>query len=459
MGCLKTMLHHSTSFNTLKTYNLHGDLKLVIDIKYNPYNFLPESLFQMAVRINKKRQFLFVSRLLGKHLAVDPAISLGAGTILASMLMEDEGLESHPQVKEIVQMINSEVPDRKLSLNSLAIKSNLPNKTIFIGFAETATGLGHAVFHHFQNAHYIHTTREEILHMEPSFYFEEEHSHATSHSVYASEQTLQDAETIVLIDDEITTGLTLSNLIVALNNSFPGKRYKILSILDWRTEQHQNDFTQLMNEHNISAEIITIMGGQFTLLNQASIEEKETPFLYGVQPFDMFADEQLSLEITSKHRSEHAAYCHFTGRFGLTSDLHEKMDDWIERFIDKLPKTQRDKSTLVIGIGENIYFPHRFALAFGNDTKVQTTTRSPILAKTEEAYPIQHKCKFKLPDSNGIDQYLYNLSEIDAEQIIVISESVQDHATWFPLLSYLETLAPVSWVSLTLPDRGEKNGA
>ncbi len=457
MGCLKKMLHHSTSFNTSKTYNLHGDLKLAIDIKYNPYNFLPKSLFQMAVRINKKRQFLFVSPLLGKHLAVDPAISLGTGTILASMLMENEGLKSHPLVNEIVEMVNSEIPNRKLSLDSLSFKSSLPKKTVFIGFAETATGLGHAVFHHFQNAHYIHTTREEILHMEPSFYFEEEHSHATSHSVYAPEQTLKDTETIVLIDDEITTGLTLSNLIVALNDSYPGKRYKILSILDWRTKAHQEDFIQLMRKHNISAEIITIMGGQFTLENEASIEEIETPLLDSMQPFSVFANEKLSLEITSNHRSEHATYCNFTGRFGLTSNLHEEMDDWIARFVDNLPNIKRDKPTLIIGIGENIYFPHRFALAFGNNTKVQTTTRSPILAKTEELYPIQHKCRFILPDSNGINQYLYNLSEIDAEQIIVISESVQNPATWFPLLSYLETLAPVSWVSLTQPVRGEKN--
>jgi len=450
------MLHHSTSFNTLKTYNLHGDLKLVIDIKNNPYNFSPEALFQMAVRINKKRQFLFVSRLLGKHLAVDPSISLGTGTILASMLMEDAGLESHPLVNEIIQMVNSKIPNRKLSLDSLAFKSSLPNKTVFIGFAETATGLGHAVFHHFQNAHYIHTTREEILHMEPSFYFEEEHSHATSHSVYAHEQTLKDADTIVLIDDEITTGLTLSNLIVALNVSFPGKRYKILSILDWRTEAHQQDFIQLMNSYNISAKIITMMAGQFSLQNEATIEEEEIPFLNSMQPFSVFSDEKLAQEITSKHRSEHGIYCNFTGRFGLTSNLHEQLDDWLEEFINKLPNLDRDKSTLVIGLGENIYIPLRFALTFGNNTKVQTTTRSPILAKTDELYPIQHKCKFMLPDSNGINQYLYNLSEIDAEQIIVISESVQDPATWFPLLSYLETLASVSWLSLTFPVRGEK---
>ena len=259
----------------------------------------------------------------------------------------------------------------------------------------------------------------------------------------------------MLIDDEITTGLTLSNLIVALNVSFPGKRYKILSILDWRTEAHQQDFIHLMNTHNISADVITFMGGQFKLLNEATIEEKEIPFLDDKQSHTVFADEELALEITSKYQSEHGSYCNFTGRFGLASDLHVEMDGWIERFINKLPNLDRDKSTLVIGIGENIYFPLRFALTFGNNTKVQTTTRSPILAKTDELYPIQQKCKFSLPDSNGIDQYLFNLSETSWEHIIVISESVQDPVTWFPRLSHLETLAPVSWLSLTMPVRGE----
>lgn len=37
----------------------------------------------------------------------------------------------------------------------------LDETTLFIGFAETATALGHAVFNTFQsNAIYIHTTRE-----------------------------------------------------------------------------------------------------------------------------------------------------------------------------------------------------------------------------------------------------------------------------------------------------------
>ena len=395
------MLQHSTSFNALKTYNLHGDLKLTIDIKDNPYNFSPEALFQMGVRINKKRQFLFVSRLLGKHLAVDPAISLGTGSILASLFMVSEGEKSHPQLAEIVDMVNLGVPDRKLSEKSLKYKSKLPTKTVFIGFAETATGLGHAVFNHFEDTIYIHTTREEMLNMEPSFFFEEEHSHATSHRAYVPTETLSDAETFVLVDDEITSGLTMSNLIIALNNSYPGKRYKILSILDWRNDKHQNDFIHLMDTHGISAEVITMLAGQFSLLNSAVIEEQEINYLNGSKEFEVIADEGFSALTTSKHTSTFATYSTFTGRFGLTSEHHDKMDEWIQSLIDKLSHIDRNKSTLVIGMGENIYIPQRFALALGEQTTVQTTTRSPIFAKNENNYPIKYKSKFTLPDSNG----------------------------------------------------------
>ena len=452
------MLQHTNSSDSLnqKTYNLHGDLKLSIDIKDNPYGISSDALFEMGVRINKKRQFLFVSRLLGKHLAVDPAISLGTGSILASMLMESEGEKRHPQLREIVKMVNSGIPNRKLSAESLAYKTKLPTKTVFIGFAETATGLGHAVFNHFQDANYLHTTREELTDMEPTFYFEEEHSHATSHRVYSTEKILKDAETIVLMDDEITSGLTVSNLIVALNESFPGKRYKILSILDWRSDQHQFDFAALMKVHGISAEVIAMLSGQFSLLNQAVIEEKEIGYLDGSKQFEVLAPEESAKEAMAKHRSDYAVYSTFTGRFGITSEHHAEMDAWIQTLVNQLPHIDRNKSTLVIGIGENIYIPLRIALALGEQSKVQTTTRSPIFAKNEQTYPIKHKCKFVLPDSSGIDQYLYNIQDVGAEQIIVISESVSDQATWFPLLTYLESVAPVTWLSLTLPNsRGE----
>ena len=59
--------------------------EIEMDITANPYDFELSDLFKMATRINKKRRFLFVSTLLGKHLAVRPQVPLLTGTLLAMM--------------------------------------------------------------------------------------------------------------------------------------------------------------------------------------------------------------------------------------------------------------------------------------------------------------------------------------------------------------------------------------
>ena len=60
----------------------------------------------------------------------------------------------------------------------------LPDQTLFIGFAETATGLGHAVFNLFDQAYYLHTTREQIPQLASELNFNEDHSHAVNHRCY-----------------------------------------------------------------------------------------------------------------------------------------------------------------------------------------------------------------------------------------------------------------------------------
>lgn len=71
---------------------------------------------------------------------------------MASWLMKSEGESKHPQLTSIAEMVYSGIPNRILSETSLLYKSNLPTHTVFIGFAETAAGLGHSVFNHFQEA-------------------------------------------------------------------------------------------------------------------------------------------------------------------------------------------------------------------------------------------------------------------------------------------------------------------
>ena len=406
----------------------------------------------MALRVNKKRQFLFVSPLIAKHLAVRPAVALGTGTLLAYLLMEDARLKVPSNNDALVELIKTGKSDPYMIDQALSYKTKLPEKTVFIGMAETATGLGHAVFHHFEDAAYIHTTREQILGLTPSFVFEEEHSHATSHIVYAPKGMLEEAETIVLVDDEISTGNTLVNLIQSLDDQFPGKKYKSLSILDWRNKEQQKKTAKLAADRKIQVEVMSLMKGQFELHHSESPDEAPIDYLTGgheVLLQEIVKAGQLPYESATGQR-----YSTLTGRFSLTSSEHAEIDQWAEQTASSV-KTEAGEKPLVIGIGENMYLPLRFALALNSNALVQTATRSPIFASAAEGYPINEKVKFRLPDAEGVDQFLYNLKQLDINKIYLIAESVVDEAAWRPLISYLEEKAPVEWISLTSAKKGE----
>ncbi|MGK7376720.1 phosphoribosyltransferase domain-containing protein [Planococcus sp. 1R117A] len=432
-------------------YKLWQQLDLSIAVNYT-YKGLPvESLFSMALRVNKKRQFLFVSPLIAKHLAVSPAIALGTGTLLAYLLMEDAEIDFPSHAEELVQLIKTGEADPENIKEAFAYKTALPKKTIFIGMAETATGLGHAVFQHFEDAAYIHTTRENIKGLTPSFVFEEEHSHATSHIVYAPKGMFEEAETIVLIDDEISTGNTFVNLIKALDDQFPGKKYKALSILDWRSQEQQEKFRELAESRKIQVDVLALVKGQFNLHHSESPNEAAIEHLtgsHGVSLQELAKARQLS------HKSATGqGYLSLTGRFGLTSSEHTEVSRWAEQMAQAVGGAKDGEKPLIIGIGENMYLPIRFAYALSSNALVQTTTRSPIFASTNEDYPIKEKVKFRLPDSEGVDQFLYNLKELDINKIYLLAESVVDESAWQPLLAYLEEKAPVEWISLTTAKR------
>lgn len=412
------------------------------------YKELPaKSLFSMALRVNKKRQFLFVSPLLAKHLAVHPALALGAGSLLASLLMEKTGLPAHPQAPELAQMIQTGTADMEISRKSLAYKTTLPKNTVFIGMAETATGLGHAVFHHFDEAAYLHTTREEISGETPSFVFEEEHSHATSHKVFAPKGLLEKAEMIVLVDDEISTGNTLFNLVSALDEQFPGKSYISLSILDWRNEEQQQKSVELAAERNIQLDVLSLMSGEFQLIHGSSPEEPKVDYLES-NSLPVFSPRTLDTNANHYQSKTGQRYISLTGRFGLTSKEHQHIDAWSEKAVAAIEPAGTAKRPLVIGIGENMYLPLRFALNLSGDPLVQTATRSPIFASDTESYPIKEKVRFTLPDVQDVDQFLYNINQLGVDKIYLISESVVDPVLWQPLLAYLNKTAPVEWISL-----------
>ena len=158
-----------------------------------------------GLRRNPRRAHLLVSTVLGKHIPADPVAVRAAADRLADLVAE-----------------------------------RLAGPCVVFGFAETATGLGHCVAARLDAAVYLQSTRRPgaVVHGE----FTEGHSHATSHLVQpTSPDLLSAADTLVLVDDEISTGATALDSIRALHGLAPHRRYVVASLVDLRSPEHVED--------------------------------------------------------------------------------------------------------------------------------------------------------------------------------------------------------------------------
>lgn len=404
-------------------------------ITENPYDFALSDLFKMATRINKKRRFLFVSTVLGKHLAVRPQVPILTGTLLAMMYHHKLTGEETALLPNVVQALKQH-ENAPAVLQQVEDKGiDLPEETLFIGFAETATALGHAVFNAFQSkATYIHTTREQLPDIEPFVTFEEEHSHATSHRVYSEQpEKLLQAKRIVLVDDEITTGNTVVNIIETLRKKFPYvKHYTVLSILDWRSEQQQSVFKQLENEWDLRIDFISIMSGQFTSIGEPTLSSKQ------VETTTQEAGEMMLLSVKEpieqkRYRSiaengveNNAPYTLATGRFMLTAEQHKEQKNTIKSIAGQLKRLRTGGPVLVIGTGEFMYVPMQLAAHLGEHVYIQSTTRSPIYCGVEPGYTITEKIAFESPENNGVENYLYNINSHPYTELFLVVERIAD---------------------------------
>lgn len=166
------------------------------------------ALCDFAARANPKRGFLIVSRVLGRHLPTPPEALRAAADALAAQIPGD-----------------------------------LPAPVLFCGMAETATGLAQAVWAAWRGRHpvlasaYVQSSRQIVPGARVLCRFEEGHSHAASHMVQVSgevEEVLPQARSLVIIDDECSTGSTFAEAAEALVGALPQtERIACASLTDW----------------------------------------------------------------------------------------------------------------------------------------------------------------------------------------------------------------------------------
>jgi hypothetical protein len=303
------------------------------------------SLVSFGSRMNRKRRFLFVSKVLGKHLPTKPSVM-------------------KKNFREMKEKVLEEIDTSK--------------KTLFIGFAETATALGQGVFEELflENSFYIHTTRYQTS-KEKLLEFREEHSHAPSHILYKPDFPL-DCENIVLVDDEVSTGKTTLNIVKELKTIFPNANYFSISMLDW-------------SEVKSDVKFLSLHSGKFEFTSK----EFEIPKVISENP-----------------KAKNLVFKNF-GRFGVSKKL-----DLDFSFLNLQELT--GKRVLVLGTSEFMYPPYLLAKYLEErsvDVYFQATTRSPVNVDGV----IESKLSFKDNYFEEIDNFLYNL--IEYEKIIICYET------------------------------------
>ncbi|EFC80654.1 phosphoribosyltransferase family protein [Parafrankia sp. EUN1f] len=209
-------------------------------------------LVGLALRRNPRRAHLLVSRVLGKHLPVPPAVALDAGARLAALV------RALPE------------PGRWAGPGPAA--APVP---IVIGYCETATALGHAVADGLPNSHYLHTTRRQVPGSTPLLEFVESHSHATHHWLMPQDpDVLAQPGRLLLVDDELSTGRTALGTIRILHAFAPRTDYAVAALVDARPPAARDAFEALAAELGVRIDVVSLVAA--TVAVPVDITERAT---------------------------------------------------------------------------------------------------------------------------------------------------------------------------------------
>jgi len=347
-------------------------------------------LFRIAERINPKRSFLFVSTVLGRHIPVRPRDHFAA-----------------------VNAIVDQIPDALLG-----------GPLLIMGYAETAVGVGAAAARRIRerqpeaNLLYLSTTRHPVASRE-WVSFSEGHSHATAHHVMAPtlcELLSGPARTLVLVDDETTTGNTFAALFKAVHDGgVDVKRVLLLTLTDWSSGRAAEAIMELCP--GIPVDAFSLVRGEWRWEQDAKATLPAVPIWAG--------DATLPAWIPNPNSVPNPLF--HAPRLGLQMEpIIESMMEPMRPLIPAaLPAVAAGDSVLVIGTGEHVWGPMLLAERLeqeGADVRFVATTRSPIL----NGEVIRHKVTFPDHYRVGVPMYLHNVPERPCARVIIMTETGDD---------------------------------
>ncbi|MEV0846023.1 phosphoribosyltransferase [Streptomyces sp. NPDC049954] len=218
-----------------------------------------KDLLGLALRRNPKRAHLLVSHVLGKHVPQSPRVIRAHGLALGERVRALLGPEA--------------------------------DRATVLGYAETATGLGHCVADGLVRAPYLHSTRRPVPGVPRAAGFEESHSHATTHLLLPEDTALlfgshhgapaigasaadgsatdsseaTEPGPLVLVDDEFSTGTTVLNTIRALHALRPRAHYVIVALTDMRAPEDRDRLDAFSRETGARVDLVAAVTGTVRL--------------------------------------------------------------------------------------------------------------------------------------------------------------------------------------------------
>ncbi|MEU3945213.1 phosphoribosyltransferase [Streptomyces sp. NPDC029526] len=391
-------------------------------------------LLGLALRRNPKRAHLLVSNVLGKHVPRSPSVVYGHGVALGRRVRDLLGDAAH--------------------------------RAVVLGYAETATGLGHSVADGLGTAPYLHSTRRPVPGVPTAGGFEESHSHATSHLLLPEDPRLLAGDgPLVLVDDEFSTGNTVLNTVRALHARYPRGRYVIVALVDMRSPADAGRLDAFAREIGARIDLVTTASGTVRL--PADVLAKGQALVARHERTADETEEAAGTGRTGRTASPaaasppagddpHPAAAGATrsgprvgrvdlgwpaglpdgGRHGFTPAHRARLEDALPamaaRLAGALPAGAR--RVLVLGCEELMYAPLRLArelerLAPAADVRFSTTTRSPVLAVDDPGYAIRTRLVFPAHDDPADgpgERYAYNVAGAGFDAVIAVVDSAAD---------------------------------
>jgi hypothetical protein len=334
-----------------------------------------DDLFEIAERRNPKRAFLFVSKVLGRHIPVAPE-----------------------KMRAVYRQLAEQFPPLS------------DGPVLFIGMAETAVGLGAGVFDEVRQRVsepvYLTSTRHpqqaDLL-----CEFKENHSHATDHLIYLPDDTqlrqrVLNARTLVMIDDEATTGNTFINLLEALRNDGGLKQIEqviAVTLTDWSGDA-------LPARCPVPVRTVSLVQGDWHWQQDPDAALPPMPAVA--------LNDAATVPITGKQS---------WGRLGMETPAGD-----LGRAIQAHP----GEKILVLGSSEFVWEPFLLAerlAAQGAEVKYSSTTRSPIAT----GFAIESAIAFGDNYGLGIANFVYNVAHQQFDRILLCIETPVDSVD--PLLT------------------------